>query len=152
MKFKLPWGDFCSEIKLHSAFKFLATIVGFEKNFYNHKKIIQRWRFAHKILWDFFRDRKYQLSIYCKIEVKTSKENRIFFAIKLGHFIVVTLFYCITKWESLAAKIRKQRKMKFGLIDTRVLKNKCKTNKNWVLQMFSSIMYNSAICLNIFVQ
>ncbi len=38
--------------------------------------------------------------------------KRAFF--KPGRFLVIALFYYITKWESLASKIGKQRKTKFG--------------------------------------
>ncbi len=40
-----------------------------------------------------------------------------FFILSLSIFIAIALFSCITKWESLTAKIEKWRKTKFGRIE-----------------------------------
>ena len=43
-----------------------------------------------------------------------------FFAIKLGHFLLNTLFFICYKHSSLTAEIGKWRKTKFGRIDSRI--------------------------------
>ncbi len=64
------------------------------------------------------RSQPYQTFFLCKSKFFP------FFAIKLGHLIVNTFFLCC-KHLSVTMKIGKQRKTKFGRINSRGLKLKC---------------------------
>jgi hypothetical protein len=84
------------------------------------------WRTLYKIsshfLWKFL---LYIISYWLRIWSRSYQTFFLrkhiifpFFAVKLGHFIVNTFFFTCYKHSSLAAQIGKQKKTKFGWIDS----------------------------------